>query len=283
MDNNTISEKLFRSPRIPICAALYTGAASVGFAGVLQLLDPGARKAMLEDLLRGDVTSVSALQTWQFINMGILLAGFLCAAVMAVCLWLEVLSRAGRGLNLLYTAAHWGLYAVNGSGIVALVILIWRALRYILNCLSVNEGAYYLYSMLVSETMMVAQAVFLFVLIRRFLNSLCDSAASMAYMRASGKMDSVAIPGLAPTGFLILGLANVCLGVERLFTLIVVRDYLNPHYAILVAEHPVLHLSAGMCLLCAGANLLFSFWLRKYKRSIEYQLFLSRKQQLVNQ
>ena len=88
MDNNTISEKLFRSPRIPICAALYTGGAIVGFAGVLQLLDPGARKAMLEDLLRGDITSVSALQTWQLINMGILLAGFLCAAVMAVCLWL---------------------------------------------------------------------------------------------------------------------------------------------------------------------------------------------------
>lgn len=278
-----VSAQLYRSPLLPVSAVLYSGAAVLGFCSLLQLLNPDAMAALAEDLFHSGIMSASAMRTWQVIHVGVILAGFLCAAAMSGCLLLEFWSAAGKGLRCLYTLTHWGVYMLNALGAVVLGILICKAGRYVLECLTINEGLYYLYSMLVSEALMVALAVFLFVLTRRFLNSICDAAVSMAYSRTCGWLDTVSIPGLAPVGFLVCAVVNGFIAAERLFTVTIVKEYLNDHYGVLVAQHPILRLTAAACFLAAGANLLMGLYLRKYKSNTEWLLYQSWRQRMGTQ
>jgi hypothetical protein len=74
-------------------------------------------------------------------------------------------------------------------------------------CIGVNGGAYLLYTMLMSEAIMVVQAFLLYKLLRRFLLCARDCAASIGYTLSAGALDKTTWPGFAPPGLMILGIA----------------------------------------------------------------------------
>jgi hypothetical protein len=102
----------------------------------------------------------------------------------------------------------------------------------------------------------------------------------MAYTRLSGKVDECTIPGFCGTGFLLAAVINGYLALERLTTVTIVEDYAGDYYSLLLAEHPVLLLTAGMFACGAVANLLTGLYLKRYKRETERLVFRSMKETL---
>lgn len=281
MKNRTVpaQPELFRSPLLAPAAGLYVLGALFGLSAVAALFLPGALSVLTEDLVRGGITERSSLQTWTVIHVGVMLAGFVCAACMAAGLIFER-RRKGLGLDVLHRCAQGLLWAVYGSGACVLAVMIWRMVRYLWACLWADAGIYLAYIMVVPEGVMIAQAVGMFILVRRFLNSACDVSASMAYARLSGKLDSFTIPGFCSTGFILTAVLNAFLALERLTTVTIIEDYAGDYYSLLLAEHPVLMFTAVMFACGAIANLLMGLYLKRYKRNTERLVFRSMKESL---
>lgn len=270
---------LFQSRLLAPAAVLYVLGAALGLGAVATLFLPDSLTVLTADLVRGGITDRSSILTWTVIHAGVILSGFVCAACMAVGLILEH-RKTGRGLDALHGCAKCLLWAVYGSGVCVLAVMVWRMARYLFACLFADAGIYLAYIMVVPESLMIAQAVGMFILVRRFLNCACDTAANMAYTRLSGKVDECTIPGFCGTGFLLAAVINGYLALERLTTVTIVEDYAGDYYSLLLAEHPVLLLTAGMFACGAVANLLTGLYLKRYKRETERLVFRSMKETL---
>lgn len=261
-----IDTAVFRSALIPAVAVFAVLAALLGIFGVVLLFNPEFSRYLLADMVAGGITSSDALSTWTTINTAITILSFLCPVILSVGLIMIQKGCHVQGTGVLYTAAQWMVRILDVVGLLVLGILIWRVCRYLLSCLRINEGIYLLYTMLISEALMVVLVVFLFFKLRSFLNDVCDTAASMGYTLSSGKVDSVPFPGSAATGFLLLGILCAVLSVDRLFTLTIVEEYLHSYYKLLIAHHPGQILAAA-CLMANGcADFLLGIYLRRYKR-----------------
>jgi len=273
----SVSLDQFSSPLIPIAAILCALSALFGLGSVCLLFDPSAINALVYDLFRGGVTAASALQTWQVIHIAINIAVFFFPTIMTVSLFFILRTRPDKGLNLLYTATHWSIYGINGLGILILIIFLFKAGTFTIACLSTNGGIYQLYAMVISEALMVVLACLLFFNLRRFLNCICDSAASISYTLLNEKLDSSTIPGFTSTGFFILAIFDLIFAWDRLFTMVIAGSGSQAFYKLLLADHPIHLISAAALLFSAGANILLSIYLRKYKSLCERILFHSRK------
>lgn len=271
--------ELLRSPLLAPAACLYVVGSLFGLGAVAALFLPNSLPALTADLVRGGITEQSSIQTWTVIHVGVILVGFVCAVCMAVGLILEHRQK-GLGLDALQSCSKGLLRCVYVGGACALAVIVFRMGTYLFACLFADAGIYLAYIMVVPESLMIAQAVGMFMLIRRFLNSACDSAANMAYTRLSGKVDEYTIPGFCSTGFLLAAVINGYLALERLTTVTIVEDYAGDYYSLLLAEHPVLLLTAGMFACGAVANLLIGLYLKRYKRETERLVFRSMKEML---
>lgn len=262
----TIDTDVFRSALIPAACVLTSLAVLLGIPGVVLLFDTAYSEYLLQDMLLGGITSSDALTTWTIINSAITVISFLCPAITTAGLLVILRRRYAQGLMFCSSAVNWLIRIMNVVGIVLLVVLVGRLIGYILSSLTVNEGLYLIYTMLISEALMVVITAFLFFRLRRFLNDLCDTTASMAYTLSSGRVDNVPMPALASTGFAVISLVCLILSLDRMFTLTVVSDYLQSYYQLLVADRPGQILAAG-CLAANGcASLLLSVYLKRYKR-----------------
>lgn len=271
--------ELFCSPLLRPAAVLYCFAALLGLGATGALLLPDSLKVLTEDLVSSGITDRSGIQTWTVIHVVLILSGWVCAMCMAAGLILEGRQK-GKGLAFLHNAAQWLLRAVNTGGIVVLCIMIWRMAAYLWSCIWVDAGIYLAYVMLIPEGVMISLSVGVFVLIRRFLNSCCDGAASMSYARLCGNLDSYTIPGFCSTGFLLISAVDVYFALERLLTVTIIEDFDGDYYWVLIAEHPVLLLTSGMFVCGASANFLIGLYLKKYKREAEWLVFRSMRQTL---
>lgn len=282
MTNDTIPVdlKIFRSRLTPAAAILYALAAVCGLGGAVLLLDPGSRAALTEDLVLSGILERSAISSWQLIHTVIGLLAFLCPAVMALGMGLTLRGNVHRGMPLLHhlaKALHWG---VLGSGAITLGALIFRLVRYIARCVGVNGGAYLVYTMVLSEAIMVAQAFLLFQLTRRFLMNARECAASIGYTLSGGRLDRRTWPAFAATGFLILGLFCLVTAADRLLTLTIVDSFPQDYYAVLVTKDPIQQLTGSALALCALGNILMFAYLRRLKRTAERLVYAERKAKL---
>lgn len=248
-------------------AVLYSLGAMLGLAALIILCLPGSVSVLMVDLVDGGVVDASAIATWTVINIGLLIVGTVCAACMAVCMLMERRGK-GDGLDLMHNACRVLLVLVKAGGVIALIVMVWRLGRYLLNCEWADTGIYDAYGLLLAEGIMIAQAVGMFCLLLRFLNRACDTAASMAYTRASGKLDDRSIPGFCANGVLLLTAVNGYLAWDWLASLRV-EDQLR----IVMATHPMMVLAGCMFACAAVANLLIGIFLKQYKRTTEYLLF----------
>lgn len=262
-----------RSPFLYAAAILYGFAGLLGIPGVILLFSESYAQFLLQDLISGGITDPSSLLSWRIINSAV--TGLACCGPCIMTAGFLQMHRGKplRGVNFLGTCAHICLWGVNISGAAALCILIFRLIRYIIVCIQSAKGLMLFYSMVISEALMISQAVFLFVLLRKFLNCCIDSCTSIAYTLATGKLDDRSIPGLAATGFLLLAFFGVGLSINRLFTLTIVYRTIGSYYRLLVASHPA-QLAEIACLLCgSAANILVFRYLKQHKRNTEKALF----------
>lgn len=269
--------KTLKSPLIPAAAALYFLATLAGLPGIFLLFNREYTLFLLEDLIAGGISDASSLRSWQMINGAVSILACLGPAFMAASLLIARRGKPVRGLGILSTAAQWLLYGVYASAGLCLVIFVFRFFRFLILNASHPGGIVAIYSMIISEGLMAALAVFLFLLIRKFLNFCMDASASMAYTLATGKLDDRSIPGFPATGFLILAIAGAFIAVNRLFTLTIVVNVVRSYYKLLVASHPGLWAEAICLILGSIAHVLISIYLRRYKKITEHALYEARK------
>lgn len=246
-------ESLFRIRRLIPAAILYAAGGVLGLGAVILLLLPGGFSGLIYEMYDSGITETSAVFTWAVIHAGLIIVTFGSACAMAVGLLVEVRSKSD-GFDILYRVSQVQIWISRITGAVALVVMIVRAVRYLVLCPWMDTGIYDAYVMIIPEGVMVAQAVGLYCLLQRFLNGLCDAFASMAYVRLSKKLDDRPISGFCGTGLLVL--AGVC--------------------AYLLLSRGGL-LTAGMYGCVALGNLLLGLYLLRYKKEMSDLAFQSVK------
>ena len=265
----SINPAVFRSLYIPVAAVFFSMAALCGFFSVLIMLLPGSISALTDDLITGGITEASAVRTWRMIHIVLTVSTFIFPAILALGYILTICKQPGKGLVFLCNVFEWLLKIIKIVAKVLIAVLIFRVIRYAVLVLPMNEGMYYLYAMLVSEALMLLISGALYVMLCRFLNGLCDSAASIADTLENSRLGAKPIPGFAATGFLIFGSVGLLFGLDRLFTVVIVQEYHSSHYAVLTEQHPMLILSGISLSLSALASMLSAIFLYGFKRKSE--------------
>lgn len=268
-----VEKGTFRSELVPAAAALFALSALCGLLAVGSLFHPRSIPAIISDMELGQIYDPSAQLTWLVIYIAVTVVNCLGTMVLSSGMAQILTGRNHKGMDLIYQYAKWMLVGVNISGVVVFVYFIVRAALYIFRCLSVNGGLIPLMSMLIMECLMVAQAWILFVKLRQFLSSAMDAAASIGYTLSSGKLDAPAIPAFTATGFLVLGLFDAGIALDRFFTLVHKQKNLSVTYDFPLAQEPVQLLSGASFALAAVGSFLLYRYLREYKRKSERLLF----------
>lgn len=266
-----------KSPLIPAAVVLYILATLAGIPGIFLLFNQEYARFLAGDLIAGGISDASSIRSWQMINAAISILTCFGPALMAIGL---IITRKGKpvlGLGILSTAAQWLLYGVYASGGLCLAVFVFRFIRFLIINISHPSGIVAIYSMIISEGLMASQAVFLFFLIRKFLNCCLDSTASITYTLATGKLDDRSIPSLPAACFLILAVVGVFIACNRLFTLTIVVNVVRSYYKLLIASHPALWAEAICLILGSIANILICCFLRRYKKITEQTLYEASK------
>lgn len=275
-----IDIKRFRSPMTAVAAVFYALAALCGLGGAALLLDPGSRAALTEDIILSGIQEPSAVASWMLIHSVIGILAFLCPGVLALGMGMVQRGRVHRGMDILHGLSQWLYYGVNASTCLTLAVLAFRLVRYIIMCLGTNGGAYFLYTMLLSEAIMVAQAYLLFRLVRRFLADARECAASIGYTLSCEMLDETTYPGFAATGLLILGLVCLVLSSDRLLTLTIIDRYPQDYYKFLITNDPIQILTGCALALGAVGNFLTAAYLRRFKYTAERIIYNAHRQTL---
>ena len=256
----------------------FSVAAVLALPGVILLFNREYQNFLIQDIYLSGIIEASAANTWHFIESLVTVVHFLSCTVLACGLVLALTSKFHRGIHILSIAAQWLLYGLHGGGILALCVLAFRLIRYILFAVQINGGSYLIYSMLISEGMMVALAFLVYTLLRRFLNTSLDTIVSIGYTISSGKLDSHSISSFPAAG--LIGLSVVCLvlSINHAYTLTIIDSFPRDYYKILIAERPAQYLAAASPVFCAIGNLLTAIYLRQYKRKDEQFRYSLRKE-----
>ncbi|MBR3704747.1 MAG: hypothetical protein IKM11_04615 [Oscillospiraceae bacterium] len=270
-----VQKGTFKSPLVPIAAVLFAVAAVCGALAVLTLFHPASISAIINDLELGQIYDPNAQRTWLVIYIAETVLNCLGTLVLSSSFMLILLGRHYTGTNLLYYSAKCALVGVNISGAAVLPYFIYRFVRYLAMYLGVNGSMVMLFSMVVMEGMMGAQAVFLFIKLRQFLNCSVDTAASIGYTLASGKLKAPSIPPLSVSGFLVLGIFDIGIALDRFFTFVHIQINLKVIYEFPMTTDPVQIVSGLSFAFAALGSILLYFYLRGYKCKSEKLLIRS--------
>lgn len=264
---------MFRNKLAPAAAVCLTLAAALGFGAILFFFDPSYLPWLTEKILRSGIRTESALNTWMVVHVVVTAVCCICPAVTAWGMWRALRGSHAKGMNFLSNAAQWALRTVHICAILTLGLFLYRAVGYLLGLIGRFDWLHQLFATFVMEGLMVAQAVFLYRMLCRFLDACEGSCASIGYTLSSGKLDPGSIPAFAPTGLMILGIAGIFLSVDRLITMTIASDGLKQYYKFLVAGHPGQWLCAATLFVGGIGDILLSLYLKFYKRTSERALF----------
>jgi hypothetical protein len=262
-----VDGRLFHSKWIPVAAVCLLLATIFGIPGVVMQFHP-EYIAYWQNRL-ADVQSADARLTWRIIHTGASVLALLCPAVFTVAFVLVLAKRADKGLGLVSWVGQIMGYLIVGVSVLLQAVVAYRVIRYVLVCIRQDTGVYLIYAMLVTEGILLVGVWAAIRFLRRFLNSISDSADSMAVTFFCGKLDTAPTPALTSTGFLVLGIICVVFGVDRLVDLTVVQEVTRAYYAVVLGENPVLRLEGVSYLFSAAANFLIFGYVRRYKRIAE--------------
>ncbi len=278
MERKRLYDQIRPLRALVIPAAVLCGlAVCLGIPGVFRIFDPGYRSYLMTDLVLGGITSASAVNTYFRLYAAVMVLGVVLSALTAVCLVGVLLGNIGQTMSALSETAMWLVRILNFAGCVAGVCFVYRALAYLFACLQIPDGSFLVFGLVIFEGLMVGVAVAAFLLLRKFLSSLCDSGTSIAYSFSVGKIDDQPIPSFAATGFLLLGFACLVMAVEQMLTLTIIYVNLQPRYKLLVTQEAAQWMTIASFVCCALADFLLCACLRRYKRISERLLHESRQ------
>lgn len=274
MNRQTISvEKgTFHSRLTPITAALFAAAAVCGVLALASLLLPSSIPAIIRDMELGQIYDRGAQRTWLVIYIAVTAVNCLGTLVLSLGMFQVLRGREYDGTELLYKSAEIALKCVTISGIAILPYFIFRFVRYLAMYLGVNGSLVALFSMVLMEGMMGTQAVILFIKLRQFLNCSMDAAASIGYTLCSGKLKAPSIPGFSASGFLVLGLFDAGIALDRFFTFVHIQKNLSVTYKFPLTTDLVQLLSGCSFAFAAVGSILLFVYLRGYKNRSEQLL-----------
>lgn len=272
------SPELFRTALLPAALICCVLAVLCGLPVAVSMVFPEYWQAFQLKLLSGGIGSESARITWCVINGVINGACVICPAIVSVGLGAAIRNHPVRGFGFLSCAAQWTLRVVNVTGVILAVFFGYRVICYVLGSLNRKDAVHLLYSMAISEGLMVVIACFLFRCLRNFLDGAADCAASIAYTLSSGKIDDAVLPGAAERGFLTLGILAPLWAVNQLVTVTIVSNYVQSYYQVVFASDPLEYLTAATLVLNGAASILLSACLRRYNRICERAKYEARKQ-----
>ena len=259
----------FKTPLAPAAAIFYTLSALLATAGIVLLFDGEYAAILVQDRIDGGVVLRSALTLWYWIDSTITLLSFLCPALMATGLWLVLRGRFSSGMKIITRLFQGLLMAVYATSLVALGYFLFIVLRNSLLYLRYNAGVYYVYTLLITEGLMGVQAWLLWLVIRKFLRDSIDCSISITYTLTAQKLDSMSIPSFPRLALIVLGIAQLVLACNSIFTIVLVENYVQNYYKLLIATHPGQYLAAATLVTGALGNFLLSLFLRRYNRTCE--------------
>lgn len=273
----SVEKETFRSPLVPIVTVLFAAAAVCGVLAIGSLLHPASIPAILHDMELGQIYDRSAQQTWLVIYIAVTVVNCIGTLLLSLGMFLVLLGRDYQGTNLLYHSARWALVGVNVSGAAVVPYVIYRAVRYIVIYMNfgIANAMVPLYSMVLSEGLMLALSWFQFVKLRRFLNCSMDAAASIGYTLASGNLKAPSIPGFSASGFLVFGLFDTAIAMDRFFTFVIRKINYIDHFSFPLTTDPVQFLSGLSFAFAALGSFLLYYYLRDYKNKSERLLIRS--------
>ena len=273
----TVEKNTFKSVLVPIVAVLFVAAAVCGALAVATLFDPASIPAILHDMELSQIYDAAAQRTWLVVYIVTTTVNFIGTLVLSLGIFAVLFGQHHRGMDLLYYSAKVALPLVTVSGAALLPYFIYRAVRYVTIYMNfgIENAMVPIYSMVLSEGLMLALSWFAFVKLRRFLNCSMDAAASIGYTLASGNLKAPSIPGFAATGFLVLGVFDVFMAMDRFFTFIHRQINYVDHFSYPFTTDPVQFLSGLSFAFAALGSILLYFYLRGYKNKSERLLIRS--------
>ena len=273
----TIEKGTFKSVLIPIVAVLFAAAAVCGALSIITLFDPASIPAILHDMELSQIYDTTAQKTWLAVYIITTAVNFIGTLVLSLGLSAVLFGQHHKGMNLLFYSAKVALPLVTVSGVAALIYFIFRAVMYTVGIMSygIANAMVPLYSMILSEGLMLALSWFAFVKLRRFLNCSMDAAASIGYTLATDKLKAPSIPGFSASGFFVLGLFDLGIALDRLFTFVHIQKNLSVTYKFPLTTDLVQILSGSSFAFAALGSFLLFVYLRGYKNKCERLLIRS--------
>lgn len=262
-----VPEGSFRSKLIPVAAVLSALAAVAGVLSALILFTPGAINYL-------DVTggTYSAKLTWTVIHIMVLVFFTVWSALSAVALLSAKFDKIGEGMDLFSHGTRILRGALGFIGIAMLVLFVVRAVLYSIACLTsdvdAGYGLIFLFSALLGEIVLAGIAAAIIILLRRFLDTIGDSAASVTRTITSGVLKGSSIPMASAIGCMVVGIGSLILGAGRMSAAAVwAAEGVPSLYTFM------LYAAAALFFLSGAANTLMFLYLRKFKQTSEYLLF----------
>ena len=270
----TVDKKVFKSSLLPLCAVSFTLAAIFGMIAVVYLFHPDSIPAIIKDLIAGQIYDKNAQQTWLVVYIILTILTCLSSIILSVGLITVLLKRYFLGMNVISSGIKFAIYALNISGVILLILFIYKSIKYIIQCLQdINEGIFPLFAFVLMEGFMFTLICLLFFNLRKFLECCMEASTSINYMLYSGKINTPSIPPFSVHGFLILGLVNAYFVFDRFFTFSYTQIRNQVIYLLPMTKEPI-HIYSGLSFgfACIGCISLY-FYLRGYKKKSEQLLF----------
>lgn len=261
-----VPDGTFRSPLIRITAILCGAATALAFISVIALFLPGF--LWMYQVSPDSIIYGSGGVTWTILHCALLIFSFLSSLLMAACLFRTAKGNIQEGMDLLGRGTRALRITLTFIAAVALVAFVVMLIFYSIATLSLNDGIFLFFSGLLAELFMGTIAAATFLLLRRFLETLADTAATIARTVISGSLRAPSISMFSATGFLILGIVNVLLSITRFLTF---KAWSAMDDASAITA--LLAVPALMYLLAGAACVLLFLYLRKFKMTSEYLLY----------
>ena len=278
----SVEKNTFRSWLIPAVAVLFTVAAVSGAAAVGTLFHPASIPAIIHDMELSQIYDTTAQRTWLVLYIVVTVVNFLGTLVLALGLFQVLRGKHYKGMDLMYNSAKVALWGVNIAAVIIVPYFIYRAVRYVVWVMGygIGDAMVPLYSMVLSEGLMLALSWLLFVKMRQFLSCALDATAGIGYTLSSGKLKAPSIPAFTATGFLAFGVFDVFMAMDRFFTFIHRQINYNDYFYFPLTKDPVQFLSGLSFAFAAVGSVLLYFYLRGYKSKSELLLMRSFKDEM---
>ncbi len=203
-----------RSVPFIIALAAFTLSAIMAALAMPRLFSPSAGVMITDQLYQSGILDSSAVRTWTVIYKAVTVVCLLLSTAVSAGLWLTFggclrgkLSKGTRlGMEIISVSQRCVIYAVYALCALAAPLFIYRAVTYVISCLSENLVAYLIMAMVLFEGMMVVIFALMVKLILHHARSIWDTTAAVSYTVSAFRYSANSIPAGVATTLRVMGI-----------------------------------------------------------------------------